>query len=217
MNFIIYIAIIIALIIIIMLYNNKTPQPTVKMIATYDRQYILADGYDNTKEALDLLNHANERMFFLLCKLRTKYEITGIKNIKYSSSINKQERKTIKALLRNYNPEVFQENNPKYNNQTSWTISKGEAMHICLRSRSNNNELVDLNTLMFVILHESSHIANYRTYGHDNLFWRTFKFILQNAVEYNIYKKENYRSYPVVYCGVEINYQPLNDETLLPL
>jgi len=52
---------------------------------------------------------------------------------------------------------------------TSYTINKGEEIHVCLREKDKNRILHDINTMMFVILHEMAHIMS-DSIGHNNEF-----------------------------------------------
>jgi hypothetical protein len=63
---------------------------------------------------------------------------------------------------------------------------------------------------MFVSLHEMSHIVTL-SIGHTDEFWNNFKWILDASLITKIYKKHNYRSNPVKYCGIEITDSPLYD------
>jgi len=92
---------------------------------------------------------------------------------------------------------------------TSYTINKGEKMILCVRSRDDKEELIDNNTLTFVTLHELSHIMS-KSIGHeDQEFWNNFKFLLDEAVKSNIYKKVDYSKNPKPYCGIKITDSPL--------
>lgn len=91
---------------------------------------------------------------------------------------------------------------------TSFTINKGEEMHICLRDKDGNKKLHDLNTLMFVILHELAHVMS-DTVGHNQEFRDNFKFILNMANDINVYHFTNYSQYPESYCGIKINSSPI--------
>ena len=66
------------------------------------------------------------------------------------------------------------------------------------------------NTLMFVALHELSHIAT-KSVGHTTEFWENFKFLIQNAEKINIYKPQNYKEKPQKYCGMTISDSPYFD------
>ena len=80
-----------------------------------------------------------------------------------------------------------------------------------MRSRDDTNELVELNTMMFVALHELAHTMS-KSIGHTKEFWDNFRILLRNAIKLNIYKRVNYNETPVKYCGVEITDDPMNFE-----
>lgn len=100
---------------------------------------------------------------------------------------------------------------------TSYTENKGEKLVLCLRNKEPNAkgeyEFHDINLIMFVVLHELTHVMNDR-WGHKMQFWQLFKFVLQNAVEAGIYKPEDYKKQPVRYCGMDITYNPYYDSAM---
>lgn len=116
----------------------------------------------------------------------------------------------IERMVNNFNPNniVESEKNNKY---TSYSINKGEKTVYCMRSRDDKNELVKLNTMMFVALHELAHTMS-KSIGHTKEFWDNFRILLRNAIKLNIYKRVNYNEKPVKYCGVEITDDPMNFE-----
>jgi predicted metal-dependent hydrolase len=93
---------------------------------------------------------------------------------------------------------------------TSYSINKGEKIVLCLRSRTepNVNKLEPINILMFVTLHEVAHIGT-ESIGHTNEFWNTFKFILKESIDINIYKHHDFEKDPKEYCGTTITDSPL--------
>jgi hypothetical protein len=111
-------------------------------------------------------------------------------------------------LLKNFRSDKISEGseNAKY---TSYSINKGEKIVFCLRSKDEQKKLVDLNTMMFVALHELAHIAT-ESVGHTKEFWDNFKWILKHAVKHKIYLFQDFNSKPVGYCGIQITDNPLN-------
>ena len=92
---------------------------------------------------------------------------------------------------------------------TSFTIDK-EYMHICLRTRDSSEKLYDLNTLMYVIIHELAHMGNYDSNGnpiegHGLEFIEKFRFLLKESIKLGIYSYEDYSVRPKEYCGITIN------------
>jgi len=100
---------------------------------------------------------------------------------------------------------------------TSYTENKGEKLVLCLRNKTPNAngeyEFHEINLLVFVCLHEITHIMNDR-WGHKMQFWQLFKFVLKNAVEAGIYEPVDYSKNPVTYCGMKISYSPFYDSQM---
>ena len=119
----------------------------------------------------------------------------------------------IQKLKNNYNHTIINEaaNDPRY---TTYTIDK-KYLHICLKTRDDNEHLYDLNTLMYVILHELAHLSNYDKsgnpiIGHGKEFQSIFKLYTSAAIDLNIYKYIDYSKNPKNYCGIIINTQILS-------
>jgi len=87
---------------------------------------------------------------------------------------------------------------------TSYSVNKGEELVFCLRSKKEWNKFHNFNTIMYVALHEISHIAC-PEYGHGVLFKSIFNFITERAIELNLYTKINFAMSPQEYCGIYIN------------
>ena len=86
---------------------------------------------------------------------------------------------------------------------TSYSVNKGEELAFCLRDK-DTNKLHDINTLMYVGLHEISHIACPEI-GHGDLFKEIFKYFCLEAININIYKAQDYSVNPIRYCGMNLN------------
>lgn len=116
-----------------------------------------------------------------------------------------------KRLLEGYNPQKIRETLPT-SSHTAYSENKGEKVAFCLTKRKdgNPNNLIDLNTLMFVALHELSHICTV-SIGHTPEYWNNFKFVLENAVEYGLYNPVDYKKNPTGYCGMTISDNPYYD------
>ena len=104
-------------------------------------------------------------------------------------------------LVKNFNPENISEgsNDSGY---TSYSINKGEKVILCIRQKGTDM-LVDYNGLMYVTIHELSHLMTEEV-GHTKMFWDNFKYILTEAVNIGLYKKVDYAKEPVKYCGIKI-------------
>lgn len=94
---------------------------------------------------------------------------------------------------------------------TSFSIDKGEEIHLCLRDKSEDLNIHKLNTLMFVALHELAHVASEKQ-GHGEEFKTNFVWILKNATQIGIYQSVDYSQNNEKFCGEVINSNPLISE-----
>lgn len=85
----------------------------------------------------------------------------------------------------------------------SYTINKGDEISLCLRSKKIG-QLHDMNLVMYVVLHELSHVACPEE-NHTKLFRKIFVFFIDIAAMLGIYRKVNYQINPHEYCGIIIN------------
>ena len=149
---------------------------------------------------------------------RNKLELAADKLSKVSTNLKKlveyckiqyPDQENVKRLVKKFNPKQIVEILPtsKY---TAYSENKGEKLAFCLNTEKNNNKLIDLNTLMYVALHEVSHIAS-KSIGHTDEFWQNFKFFIEQANTINIYKPIDYKKTPAKYCGMDIRDNPYFD------
>ena len=113
----------------------------------------------------------------------------------------------IKQLKESFNPEYITENIPG-SIYVAYSVNKGEELSLCIRDK-DTEEFIDDNTIIFVAIHELSHIMTPET-GHTPLFWDNMKFLLEQASSQGIYMHVDYSQSPVEYCGMDINSTPLN-------
>jgi hypothetical protein len=90
---------------------------------------------------------------------------------------------------------------------TSYSINKGEKIVLCLRSKDGRNRLVDENLLLFVALHELSHIMTISK-NHTPEFWSNFKFVLETCQRTGLYSCIDFSSNPREYCGITVTNSP---------
>ena len=138
-------------------------------------------------------------------------------NKKYQYSQDKDKKSMIKNITKRYNKDNIFEISPVNRlNDTSYVINKTK-MALCLREKDptktgdpNAYDIHDHNVLMFVALHELSHMA-IPDIQHTEKFWDAFHFILYEASKGDIYHSPNYQENPVDYCGLKVDYSPLWD------
>jgi len=113
-------------------------------------------------------------------------------------------------LVDGFNPRRISETLPT-SELTAYSENKGEKIAFCLnKDKQDVDNLIDINTLTFVALHELSHIFTV-SIGHKQDFWENFKFILDNAKKAGIYQPIDYKKSPKEYCGMTINDNPYYD------
>ena len=134
---------------------------------------------------------------------------TNVKKLMHDYSTNEAylEDPPAKLLIERFKVDNMMENSV-HSSYTSYSENKGEKLIICLRDKENAPyPLEDSNTIMFVVLHELSHLMTQST-GHTAEFWANFKRVLHDAVRLGIYEQVNYSRNPVSYCGMEITDSP---------
>ena len=107
-------------------------------------------------------------------------------------------------------PERFLEATPDAEH-TSYSVNKGEKIHLCLRQRQGQNEtLMEENVMVFVALHEMAHVVT-PSLGHDPEFWNNFGWLLKQAEANGIYHYQDFKARPIAYCGMHITDAPAYD------
>lgn len=164
------------------------------IVSTADgKKYCVRERTDIQK-ASNLLAQTTDKLSYLVDNMKARY-------------IN---RKNVQRLVENFNPTTIKETLPT-SEYTAYSENKGEKLAFCLNKTKNNNEnLIDQNTLMFVAIHEIAHIMTLSV-GHTEEFWQNFKFLLENAVELGIYEPIDYKKNPKNYCGMDITDNPYYD------
>ena len=143
--------------------------------------------------AADLLAKVTENMKELVKYVEKKYP----------------DEERVKRLVNNFNPIKIRETLPT-SKLTAYSENKGEKIAFCLTTQKQNQELIDIETLTFVAIHELSHVMSV-SIGHKKEFWDNFKFLLEEAKEANIYHPVDYKKNPQEYCGMTISDSPYYD------
>ena len=85
---------------------------------------------------------------------------------------------------------------------TSYTINKGDKIILCIRSPTGS--FYNLNEIIYIFIHELSHIICSEI-GHTEKFYNINKFLIQEAIRLNLYNLKNYKLNPINYCGIKLN------------
>tara|TARA_B110001469_G_scaffold127034_1_gene146398 strand:- start:2626 stop:3222 length:597 start_codon:yes stop_codon:yes gene_type:complete len=176
--------------------ENKAVDVT--YVARGGREYLVRN-LDDKEQAAKLLSDICSRLGKLVEHLDSN---------KDTSDYSDEKKKGIKRMKKNYNPNNVVESSPG-NKYTSYSINKGEKIVFCIRSKDGSDKLVDLNTMMFVAIHELGHLMS-ESVGHTKEFWDNMKFLLKRGIEIDIYTKQDFNSTPKEYCGTMITDTPLN-------
>lgn len=181
-------SILISIIIIFLYILYIIKKNRLTLVETNNSKFMVYND-ENKIESAKLLATLVDRMYKLrnyLINNKKKYE-------EYEEYIN--------LLETNLNTErtTIYENIPD-SNLTSYTINKGEELGFCLKSKITG-KFHDINLLMYVAIHEMAHIACPEI-GHDELFKNIFMFLTIEAINMGLYKKTDYESNNVEYCGI---------------
>jgi hypothetical protein len=164
------------------------------IVSTVDGKKYCVRERKNLTKASNLLARTTEKLEYLVENLGQRYP----------------DRDNVKRMVKNFNPTTIKETLPT-SEYTAYSENKGEKLAFCLNKKKSNNEnLIDSNTLTFVAIHELGHIMT-ESVGHTDEFWQNFKFLLENAVELKLYTPVDYKKEPENYCGMDITDNPYYD------
>ena len=183
------IIIIVTLIGIYYIYNYYANYGLITVKSKIDNKEYVVQIKEDAQEAANLIAKIRERL------------ITLMEHLEKSFGINDNR---VRLLKKNFRPDRLKEgiDTPGY---TSYSVNKGEQIVLCLR---NNDKLVDINTMFFVVLHEFAHLST-ESIGHTEEFCDNFKWILEESINIGIYVKQDFKVKNVEYCGMTITSSPL--------
>ena len=181
--------IVIICILIVFYVKNQYYAEVEVVYSKIDGRAYVVKSLPNKEKAADLLAKMNRRLILLV-----KHMI--------ENKDGKFNQVDVDRLNANFNPDNISEGTDK-TNYTSYSINKGEKIVFCLRSRDGKNKLVNLNTVMYVAVHELGHLMT-EEIGHPASFWTNFRILLKEAIALGLYKKVDYAAKPVEYCGIHI-------------
>ena len=184
--------------------------------SSIDGEKYLVRKMEDNKKAADHLAFIRKSLNKLVEVIKYKYESNPVllfqeyvkANNNMGVSTEEEFNSTIKRLLHNYNPKpcVFSENTPN-SRYTAYSVNKGQELVFCLRLKKEGDKLVPKNTILFVALHEITHIMT-KSVGHEQEFWDNFSFMLKIAIDNNIYTSVDFNNNPKQYCGIKITDTP---------
>lgn len=170
--------------------------------------YLYTGNYTYTKSRVDgkLYKTKNNHLAQQSADILAQININILKLISHIKS--QQNQPEYAQRLYTFNPHAIEEN--ILDIDTSYTLNKGSYVVFCVSSRDKaNNKIYDINTLMYVAIHELAHIVSLSV-GHTEEFKQNFKSLLKYAIDIKIYSYVDYSSSPQEYCGISINKNVLN-------
>lgn len=186
-----WILIFLLILVVIVIYIKYQRHDVIYIKSDVDDEYYLVRDLADKQEASNILAKIKQNIIGLTKYL---YDNKDTKYIEYSSYITQlYERIKNVIVIESSEDSVY----------TSYSVNKGEQIIFCLRSRKIKNQLHKLNLLMYVVLHEISHVAC-PEYGHTPLFKKIFAFITTVAIGINLYQKIDFTHDPTEYCGLTI-------------
>lgn len=202
-------------IIIFNIYKNKKKDISLVKSSIDGDSYLVRNLSDN-KEAANRLAFIRNKLTQVVNLLKPENNSTKTLYNKYIKNDKKLSKEitfeefnsSIKQIINKYkdNSKTFSESTPnaKY---TSYSVNKGEQLVFCLRLKKEGDRLVPKNTILFVALHELSHLMT-KSIGHGPDFWNNFRFILKVAIDNKIYYSVDFNNNPEPYCGIKITDTP---------
>lgn len=157
------------------------------------KKYKVQKNLENPEEAANIIAILNNNVLKFIAFLEKKYP--------------NDDR--IKKMKKRYHPQNVMEGSP-FNKEksTSYSLSKGEKIVFCVRSGKDPNKFHNTNLLMFVVIHELTHLAS-SSYGHNTEFKDNFKFLLREAIDNKFYDRIDFQRNNAEYCGMTITSTPI--------
>jgi len=186
-----YVIIILVLFISYKIYIDSDIFQLKCIVSTVDGDKYCVRERKDIQKASDLLATITEKMTTLVKYLDEKYP----------------NEENVRRLVQKYNPKKIVETLPT-SEYTAYSENKGKKIAFCLnKKKEDNDNLIDINTLMFVALHELAHVAS-KSIGHNEEFWNNFSFLIGEAEQIQIYYPIDYSKENSEYCGMTITSSP---------
>ena len=173
-------------------YEEYTNEVT-SVRSTIDNNEYLVRNRDDKVEAANILAQIRKNLEKIIESMKNKYP----------------NDVSVLRMNKNFRPDNLSESG-KSNQYTSYSVNKGEKIVFCIRQKDENETFVDMNTIMFVSIHELAHVMS-KSVGHTEEFWKNFKLLLEESISLGVYKKENYSNNPKAYCGITVTDRPLDN------
>lgn len=158
-----------------------------KVRAKLDGKVYIVRDFPDYQQAAETLAKLNGDALKLIDYIKKKYP-----SVEYTTE-----------LIKHYDGQLSEETPKNLENLTSYTLDK-ETIVSCIRTKKGEHKIHDYNLLLYVFIHEMGHMANNRSYGHDEHFEDAFRWLLQRADELGILKRIDFEKNPQNFCGLPI-------------
>lgn len=193
-DFLSYVLIFLIIIISYRMYKNSDMFQLKCIVSDIDGRKYCVREREKIDLAADRLANVNQKL---------------IKLVNYCYE-NFPDDERVQRLREKFNPKKIVETLPT-SEYTAYSENKGEKLAFCLdKKRNSTDNLIDINTLTYVAIHELSHICSISV-GHTPEFWDNFKYLLIQAKKIGIYNPIDYKKNPGEYCGMDITDNPYYD------
>jgi hypothetical protein len=194
-SILIYIIIAFVIFVCLKIYSESDAYNLKCIISDVDGERYCVRERTKLQEAADLLATVTNRCKDLVVYCGKKYP----------------DDEKVQRLVQKFNPTKISETLPT-SEFTAYSENKGEKIAFCLNPKKNENidNLIDEHTLLFVAIHELSHVGT-KSIGHKTDFWENFKFLLIEAKEAGIHEPIDYKNKPTEYCSMPIKDSPYYD------
>jgi len=194
MKIILFMSILIIVSLSIYIYFHNTYPDMTYIKSDIDENYYLVRNTADKNQASNMLAKIHQDIL----KLSEFLE-------KNKNAEKYKEYKEYIELLYKKAPSIILIESTQNSIHTSYSVNKGEQIIFCLRTKQTGNKMHDINLVMYVVLHEISHVACPIYDNHGPLFRKIFAFLTKEAIDLEIYTRIDFQSKPEDYCGMEIN------------
>jgi predicted metal-dependent hydrolase len=158
-----------------------------------DNNYYLVRNTDDKKETANILG-------------KIRKDVLNLSNFLYENKDekNNKEYKEYIELLQSKAKDIIFVESTQNSIYTSYSVNKGEQIVFCLRTKDFKQKIHEYNLIMYVVLHEISHVACPIYDNHGPLFKKIFAFLTKEAIKLNLYEKIDFGANPQMYCGMKI-------------
>lgn len=181
-----FIFLIVVVIILIIINSRKTT--------------ILKGNYNGIIFKFNVIDTDNDISDQLVANMLARINVGCQTLITYLNHTYPNDKRT-KLLSKKYDDDDISESSSTY------TTNKGDSISLCMRDSHQN--IYSYNILMFITIHELSHIIcnNYISNGvHDEEFNKNNEWLIQSAIKCGAWTYHDFIKYPINYCGHIINY-----------